>query len=295
MHGAVPPKRRERRGRQIGRQGKAKFIIITALEREFQRPGPGLRFQALGKRDGGQHELGPQPAGGKDMAEIGQQAIGNINAAMGHGAERQAGLYPGFGPVETRVLGRGGRLGPACPQALQRPGRGPQLARHIDMIARPGAGAAERLAPRPLALDLHGHGQRPPAEIAADQDQRVAPGQIVKGGGKAAEPVRVIAGQGQRQAEPARPRAHRRHIAQVHGQRLVGDIFSRSVGEKMRAGHQRIYRNQQFGVRRRADDRRVIADAEPQIALAFRICALEVARYDLEFIQGAAPRAENRV
>ena len=165
-------------GRSRGR-GKAEFVVIAARQRQFYGAGLLSRFKALAIRNGGQHDLGPEFARGKDMPEIGQQAIRNINATAGHVAQCQTGFYPGFGPVQALMLGPGGRAGPPGPDTLQRVGGRPQFTGHIDIIARIGAAAAQRLAPRRDAMNLHGHGQRPPAQVAAYQDQRVASGQSV--------------------------------------------------------------------------------------------------------------------
>ena len=80
------------------------------------------------------------------------------------------------------------------------------------------------------------------------------------------EPRRRRLGQRAGQQRPARQRAHRRHVGQVHRQRLVPERLGIDVGEEMPALDQHVDRDRELAARRRREQRRIVAHAEHRAA-----------------------------
>lgn len=80
-----------------GRGGEEEFVVLAAVE------GLGLGGQGV-DGDGGEVELGTDLGGGAEVGEVGGEAVGEVDAGGGTGAEGLAGAEAGL-RVEVRVGG----------------------------------------------------------------------------------------------------------------------------------------------------------------------------------------------
>ncbi len=152
---------------------------------------------------------------------------------------------------------------------LQRPqtrGRGADRAGEIQLVARPRAAARHRPARLHGADRRHVENERTgrARDVAAGQVHAVARGERGQAADDGVEVVeRQRRGQHERQERDARRRAHRREVAQVHGERAVADrLGRREPPVEVHAFDDRVHRQHVEAVPLRRHDRRIVADAD---------------------------------
>ncbi len=87
-------------------------------------------------------------------------------------------------------------------------------------------------------------------------------GKRVEAARERGEPGRVTVGQRAGEERPSRGRAHRRHVGQIHRERLVAELFRIRVGEEMAAADQHVDGDRELAGRRRREERGVVADRQ---------------------------------
>jgi hypothetical protein len=224
--------------------------------------GAGRRGQPGTRAQRGAVQVDPHPAGVRDVAQVGEQAVADIDHRGGAQAGRlRAGLVRRRGP---QVLPHQGIAGHALLQQGQA-GRGvAERARRRDQIAGPGPGAEHRAAPAQVAEAGYGEHHLVGAGGVAADHVGASPGAL--GGqpfGQLAGPAdRQVRRRGQRHQQGRRLGAHGRAVGQAARRGLVPDVRRAgpvpaevpALDQEVRGGHHPAVRDGQHG--------RVVADAD---------------------------------
>ena len=158
----------------------------------------------------------------------------------------------------------------------------PQATGHPDFIAGLRTAAAQRLLRRHLAEDGHAQIERPARGVATDQLHAMLLRQREKTRTELRQPRFIRLGQRNRQHSPARRGAHRRHVRQIHRQRLVPEQERVGIGQKMRAAYQHVRGHREHVALTRLQQRGVVAHAEQRAGRS----AGEIAADQVEFGHG---------
>ena len=155
-----------------GGGGEAKLIVIPPAQR-IVRAGAGRQGQKAAL------QAGAHSAGVAEMAQVLQQAIGQVDAAAGMGAQPGGQEKRRLRPPVAAFQGReAARLGSRQIQGRQGPGRSAQSAADADRIARPGAGAQQQGPGRRPSMCADRQGQAAGIRIAAGGSLRQAGGEM---------------------------------------------------------------------------------------------------------------------
>ncbi len=280
-----------------GRRGEAQLVVVAAGEQAVERE------RALGarRRCGERRRARDQRPSSivradarrlEDVREIAGQAVGHVERGARDAAQPLAQRHARLRPLEARAAARPAsrRRAPLAPAA--RRARAPRRpAGPTRSTSSPGCapGARDRGAGRQLADDGHAQVARAARRVAADQRDAIARRRARRGRrAKAPEPALVVVGQRAGQQRPARRRAHRGHVRQVHRQRLVAERCRIHVRQEVPAFDQHVHRQRELHARRRRHHRRVVADADAHRRIAHG--AMEVALDERELVHRAASR-----
>ena len=137
-----------------------------------------------------------------------------------------------------------------------------QCAGDEDRLTASGAAAPQRLPRRHLPEDGQAQVERAAGRVAADELHREGVGQGEEAPGEGGKPNRVGLRQGPGEQRPARQGPHRRHVGQVHRQRLVPERLGIDVGKKMPSADQHVDRCGELAAWRGCEQGRIVAHSE---------------------------------
>ena len=275
---------------------EAKFVIVASGQREVASLRGGKRFmQGRRKRQRIRVDFRADAAARADVAEVREQAVGDIDARGRDAAQGQPCRDARLRPVEPFAQCRKPcrRMRLRFAQRMQRRRRVAQRTRDENRIADLRAGARQRGLFGHEAQRGHRDAQRPARGIAADQRDLELPRQFRETVGEVFDEVRIGLRQGQRQHRPRRLRPHRGEVRQVHGQRFPADVARRSRFRKMHARDQRIGARGQPLSRRHVEQRGIVADAEANVGARQRGAAMDQVD-QIEFAHVSAPLRTRR-
>ena len=203
------------------------------------------------------------------MAEIGDEAIRDVQHRMGDAGETRAQFSARFGqlkaPGQRRPVGRReGRVTAA--QHLEPEERVADCAADPDLVAGLRAAPANLGAASNLAERGQRQHRRPRCRDRIATEQIDAEPRLVLGEprGKARHPiVAEVRRQRCREQIMERPRAHRGEIGEVESQQLAGDQVGRILGQIMNALDDRIDGDDEPMSGPAINQRRVVREAKP--------------------------------
>ncbi len=156
-------------------------------------------------------------------------------------------------------------------------------ARYEDRIARFRTAAQHRLARRDLARHLHADDDAVSARRVPTHEYHIPfERRFAKAGRKRIEPAFIGLRERQGERHPARPRAHRSEVGQIHRDSAVADVGRMHRGGKVHACDDRVDHGDEFHARFRPQYGAIIADAGPDERRVF--LPFEEAADQLEFI-----------
>ncbi len=199
------------------------------------------------------------------MSQIGEQAVGNIDGGGGQSTQRVTERDTRCRPLQARDQRLPFRLLTLRP-ALQGGCRITRTAREVDRVTGTRAVAPQGLAGWQVPEAGHGQRQHRTARgVAAGQRHVVVCRQRHPAVAEAIEPAAIRQRrQAQREQRGHRLGAHGGEVAEVHRQRLPGDVGRIAVGVEVPAFDQRVATGDDLVPGRRRPQRRVIADAKVQ-------------------------------
>ena len=200
------------------------------------------------------------------MRQVGQQAVGNIDARAGDPAQCDPQRQPRLGTLKPR--GQGGRHRVPGLPLRQRPRGIAERAADPDIIPDPCAAAAQGLAGRHEAMHGHADRQRAAGGVAAHQGHPMFARQRIEAVEEPGHERRIGVGQRERERAPGRRGPHRREVGQVHRQRFPANVGRRGPVGEMHAGVEGVHRHHQLHARWRLQQRRVVADPEDDVGAA---------------------------
>ena len=256
-------------------RGEDQFVIVAAREQSRQEPWiVGENGAArIGQRHASGLHGGRHAGSFTDVAEIGDQSVGDVGAGAGHTdqptAEREPRLRPAIalhrrrrqtGFERARVLP--GQLAEADDAVAD--GSGDE-----DGISRPGAAASQLAAGLDRAEGGDGDAERAGRgdRIATDQSRPERRLHLHEAVGEAFEPCTerfLPPGRGQRDRQQVghRLRAHGGEIGQVDGQRLDADAVRRIVGQEVDVGNQHVGGDDEGSSRKEPQGGGIVGQAE---------------------------------
>src|SRR6478672_3107624 len=244
------------------------------------------------------------------MAEVGEQAIGYIDAGMRQRRQFPSSLDPRLWSIPPRPQRR---LGCTAGAPLRQRRRGiAKRSGDPDVVISLGATAPQRLpfGDEPMHGDANRQGSS--RRVAADQRDAELCRQLEEAIEKPVEPRGVGVPHRQRQGRPRRLRAHCGEVGQIDGQRLPAKVEGRRFRREMHAVVERIGGNDQQASGGHAQQRGVIADTEDhivaiggsrrtgtnacdQVELTGTVHRVRAADASITRLSGAPPRAMNPV
>ena len=222
--------------------------------------------RATGDRGSSEASIGRRHAGRlADVAEIGDQPVGDVDGGGGHAAQRlaqrQARARRAVAVDQDQRLVLGHRE-PA--QDAQAERRIAERAGHPDVVADLRAGPQQRLPAGNQAQDGERECQRAMGRggIAA---QQVATEALLVGHQPGREPpqpgIRNALGPGQHRQIAQRIGTHRGEVGQVHAQELARDQVGRVVGQEVDVGDDRVLGDHQLLPGRDIDQGGIVGQA----------------------------------
>ena len=198
------------------------------------------------------------------MRQIAEQAVGDIDRARRHAAQRDAERNARLRLLhrQPRALERRAIERDRAAKRFEREARVAERAAHVQVVAGLRARAQQGLAVRHLAEHGDADVERALGRVAADQFALVRVGEREQAARETAEQLLVDARQGQRQRERHRTRSARGQIAEVDGQRLVAQPLWRHGGQKVTAFDQHVARHRQLHAGRGGEQRAVVAHTQ---------------------------------
>ncbi len=202
----------------VGGGGEAQFVIVAAVQRAVTGAIAAEQFaQCRRHRQCIGIDFGAYTAACSDVAQVGQQAVGDVDGGMRECTQAQAQGDARGGTQQAQAQGfvvgqQGGGSDVQCallPQA-QCTGSIAESAADPDVIANLCAITTQGLAAGYLAHRGDRQRQRATRGVTADQGDVMLVGQGEKAIGEGIDPVFAGLGQRQRQRAPSRARAHRR-------------------------------------------------------------------------------------
>jgi hypothetical protein len=268
------------------RGGKGQLVVVAAGEQALLRQhriGAGLE---RGARQQGEVDVRRQGGTLEDVADVGEQAVGNVDRRRRQAAQGEPERDARLRTVQRGEAGRHRRPAqtdfsltvgqPECRQA----GR----AGHPQVVAVPPAGAGQRLPLRHFAEHGGRQVERAARGVAADDVHPECVGAGEQAAREGGDPVLVGGRQRGGDHRPARLRAHGGKVGKIDGERLPAERLGLGIRQEVGAGRQHVGGDHQVHAGRRAHDGAVVAHAQHRVAHG----PGEVARDQREFGRQAA-------
>jgi hypothetical protein len=257
------------------RRGEHQFVVVAA--------GQQASRAKVGCRQVRRFSAGGNSGLFEDVAEVGEQAVGHVDRRSGHALQPRPSSTRGCGRCRAarqspRSWVRSAPCGPAGgrgPARRGRAGRKPRSRRRLWRRSRRRAATDSGTSPKIVTQKLRG--PRVVSPPIRSMPNSVGAGEEAAGEGGDPRFIGVRQGGGQRR--PARPRAHRRHVGDIHREGLPAEVRGVGVGQEMRALHQHVGGDHQFLTGRGA----ISAPSSPTPSSVWESAAREMARDEFEF------------
>ena len=217
--------------------------------------------ECVGGREPVQFDFGADAAGAADVAEVGEQAVGDVHGGGGEAGQGTAEGDTGRGAIQT-----GAQCGGGAPLQQRQGGSGiPQGAADPEVFTGARTSAPQRATRFDKAVRGHADRQRTAGGVAADEGDAVLHGQRQEAVEEAIQPGGVRRRQGQRKRAPRWLGAHRGQVGQVHRQCLPADVGGRGADGKMHALVEGVGADHQLPAGGDLDQRGIVADAQHHV------------------------------